>query len=74
MESEKEVHKVDWKKRYMEIGEILPHGIRIFGVPGSGKTTKCLEMLEEFLLRYEPHEIAYLSFLSFRSTTNRRRK
>jgi len=40
----------------------MPHGIRIFGVPGSGKTTKCLEMLEEFLLRYEPHEIAYLSF------------
>jgi len=40
----------------------MAYGIRIFGVPGSGKTTKCLEMLDMFLQKYEPSEIAYLSF------------
>ncbi|MHA1835280.1 MAG: UvrD-helicase domain-containing protein [Candidatus Baldrarchaeia archaeon] len=46
----------------------MTYGICIYGVPGSGKTTKCLEMLDTFLEEYDPNEIAYLSFT--RAATN----
>lgn len=34
----------------------------IFGAPGCGKTHHLLQLLEELLLTYKPHEIAFVSF------------
>ena len=34
----------------------------IFGAPGCGKTHHLLQLLEELLVAYKPHEIAFVSF------------
>jgi len=34
----------------------------VFGAPGTGKTTYLLGLLEELLVTYKPHEIAFVSF------------